>query len=68
MHTDNAGDLTSKQIRQFLLQQGACGLQLSRHTCPDRMEHASDSGAQWRVACELSWRLQNCQLRTGGIT
>eukprot|EP00965_Chrysotila_dentata_P089932 2968531-Pleurochrysis_carterae.AAC.1 len=31
------------------------------------MEHANDSGAQWRVTCKPSWRLQNCRCRTGGI-
>eukprot|EP00965_Chrysotila_dentata_P167013 5514955-Pleurochrysis_carterae.AAC.1 len=44
MHTDNAGDLTSKQIREFLLQQGV------------RLTTISPRVPRQNGACERQWR------------
>eukprot|EP00965_Chrysotila_dentata_P163967 5413650-Pleurochrysis_carterae.AAC.1 len=46
MHTDNAGDLTSKQIREFLLQQ-ELGSPQSHQMCHDKTGRANGNGEQW---------------------
>eukprot|EP00965_Chrysotila_dentata_P065905 2183172-Pleurochrysis_carterae.AAC.1 len=47
MHTNNAGDLTSQQIRD---NNKARVSQQYRHTCLDKMVCVSDEGAQWPEA------------------
>eukprot|EP00965_Chrysotila_dentata_P112473 3718055-Pleurochrysis_carterae.AAC.1 len=72
MHTDNAGDLTSKVIREFLLQQGVRLITISPHV---PRQNGACERRQWRTMANdmrsklsTNWPHPSCQYPTGGTT